>query len=95
VRVRWLSKAVDNLEKIAEYIAEDDPKAAGRVLTRIADSVEILRRFPTAGRPGRVEGTREFVVPALPYLIAYRVKEQQLEILRVLHAARKWPRRLP
>ncbi|PIW88418.1 MAG: type II toxin-antitoxin system mRNA interferase toxin, RelE/StbE family, partial [Nitrospirae bacterium CG_4_8_14_3_um_filter_44_28] len=40
---------------------------------------------------GRVEGTRELVISGLPYIIPYRVKNNTIEILRVLHAARKWP----
>ena len=43
------------------------------------------------GRHGRIEGTRELVIPGLPYIIPYRVKNNVIEILRVLHAARKWP----
>jgi len=43
------------------------------------------------GRPGRVPGTRELVLPNFPYIIPYRVREQRVEILRVFHTARKWP----
>jgi len=43
------------------------------------------------GRPGRVLGTRELVIGVLPYLVPYRVREKDAEILRVLHTSRRWP----
>ena len=53
--------------------------------------VEQLVTHPALGRPGRVAGTRELVVIGTPYLIPYRIRDKSLEILRVFHAARKWP----
>jgi len=48
---------------------------------------------PGIGRPGRVPDTREWVMPHTPYIIAYRVEDETVVILRVLHGARKWPER--
>ena len=46
---------------------------------------------PAIGRPGRVLGTRELVIGRLPYIVPYRVREKDIEILRVLHTSRRWP----
>ncbi len=43
------------------------------------------------GRPGRVLGTRELIVSSAPYIVPYRVKNNFIEILRVLHVAMEWP----
>jgi toxin ParE1/3/4 len=43
------------------------------------------------GRPGRVPGTREFVIARTPYVVPYRVRGDAIEILRVYHGARLWP----
>jgi toxin ParE1/3/4 len=91
VRVRWLRAALANLDAEAEYIAEDNPGAAGRVVQKILRAVDLLRKNPALGRAGRVAGTRELVVGETPYIIPYRVREDAVEILRVFHAARKWP----
>jgi toxin ParE1/3/4 len=40
---------------------------------------------------GRIAGTRELVVPPLPYIIVYQVKSSAVHILRVYHGARNWP----
>ncbi len=91
MRVRWLRRALKNLDEEAAYIARDDPRAAARLVERIVASVERLADYPASGRPGRVPGTRELVVTDTPYLVPYRVRGETVEILRVFHGARKWP----
>lgn len=93
MRVRWLRTALANLDAEAEYIAEDNPAAAGRVVQKILRTVDLLGQNPAMGRAGRVVGTRELVVAETPYIIPYRVRGDAVEILRVFHAARKWPAR--
>jgi toxin ParE1/3/4 len=92
VRVRWLRAALDNLNAEAEYIAQDNPDAAENLVNVILEATERLQRHPALGRPGRVTGTRELVVPRTPYIIPYRVQTGVVEIIRVFHGARKWPR---
>jgi toxin ParE1/3/4 len=56
-------------------------------------AVERLEQFPNMGRAGRVAGSRGLVVTGTPFVVAYRLKAESVQILAVLHAARKWPRR--
>lgn len=91
MRVKWLRAAIASLIAETEYIARENPAAAMRVEVSIKQGVEHLRRFPALGRPGRVSGTRELVVPGTPYIIPYRVRHDTLEVLRVFHSSRKWP----
>jgi len=93
MRVRWLNAALRNLDIEAEYIARDNPEAAARVIIAIQAAVERLSNHPSMGRPGRVPGTRELVVSGTPYIIPYRVRGEEVQILRVFHGARKWSRR--
>jgi len=74
VRVRWLRTALANLDAEAEYIAEDNPVAARRVVQKILRAVDLLKKNPAMGRAGRVAGTRELVVAETPYIIPYRVR---------------------
>jgi toxin ParE1/3/4 len=76
-----------------EYIGRDNPAAAARVEIAIKKAIEQLNRFPSLGRPGRIPGTRELVVHGTPYVIPYRVRSETVEVLRVFHGARKWPKR--
>ena len=91
MRVKWLRTALANLEAEAKYIARDNPAAAARVVSEINRAVNRLRHFPAMGRPGRVLGTRELVVPGTPYIVPYRFRSNAIEVLRVFHSARKWP----
>ncbi len=94
MQVRWLTKALKNLDDEAEYIAQDNPVAAQLVVQRIFDSVNLLQDNPSMGNPGRIPGTRELVVANTRYIIPYRVRPRlnQIEILRVFHTSRRLPR---
>ncbi|HET7891874.1 MAG TPA: type II toxin-antitoxin system RelE/ParE family toxin [Candidatus Sulfotelmatobacter sp.] len=91
MRVRWLRKALTNLHSEAQYIARDSPAAAVRTVDKITRAIDGLRQHPSMGRPGRVPGTRELVIPGTPYIVPYRVRDDAVEILRVFHTSRKWP----
>ena len=94
MRIVWFRSAIADLEEARAYIANDDPEAARRVASSVVRAVDRLARRPALGRPGRVPGTRELVVAGSPYVIPYRVRDDAVEILRVLHARRRWPDRL-
>jgi len=78
--------------EIRRFIARDDPAAADHVAAAIRGSVDSLGRLPQRGRPGRVPDTRELVVPRTPYIVPYSVHGDTIEILAVLHSARRWPK---
>ncbi len=93
MRVKWLLKALKNLDRELAYIAKDDPGAAVMVAKRISDTVSLLADNPALGRPGRIPGTHELVIPNTRYIIPYRVRPRlrQVQILRVFHTSRKMP----
>ena len=87
----WTRLAVADINNAYNHIAEDSPSAAARVIEKIRKTVDALCRHPEMGRPGRVAGTREIVVPGTPFVVPYRVKDNRLEVLAVIHGARRWP----
>jgi len=95
MQIKWLNKALKNLDDEAEHIAKDDPAAARRVVQRIVDAVLQLLDNPALGHPGRIHGTRELVVPDTRYIVPYRVRSRlgRIEILRVFHTSRRLPQR--
>ena len=90
----WSARAVRHLARLRAYIAKDKPDAARQVAATILASVELLAEQPGLGRAGRVPGTRELVVPGTPYLVPYRVRDDRLEIVAVLHGRQRWPEKL-
>jgi toxin ParE1/3/4 len=91
MRVRWTTPARKQLVSAYEYIAQDNRRAAARTADKIWKNTQLLARHPLIGREGRVAGTRELPVTGTPFIVAYRVARREVEILAVLHAARKWP----
>ncbi|CAN7725823.1 type II toxin-antitoxin system RelE/ParE family toxin [Variovorax sp. LjRoot290] len=81
------------MDEEAAYIATDDLAAARLVVERILESVALLAHQPGLGRPGRVAGTRELIVPKTRYIVPYRVRGDVVEILRVFHTSRRLPQR--
>jgi len=91
MQVRWLNRALQNLEAEAAYIAQENPKAAKELVQHILHSVQQLAQHPQIGRAGRVFGTRELVITHYPYIVPYRIKNETVEVLRVFHTSRQWP----
>jgi len=95
VKVRWSAESIEDLAALRAYIALDRPAAAARVARPIGELVETLLSVnPEAGRRGRVPGTRELAVARTPFVVAYRIRANAVEVIRVLHGARRWPDRL-
>ena len=90
--VEWTKTALANLVAIVEYIEKDNAERAKSFALEIQEKTNRLAEFPGMGRTGRVIGTRELVIHP-NYIVPYRVREGVVEILRVQHAARRWPRR--
>jgi toxin ParE1/3/4 len=91
MKIRWMPLAEQDLDAAYEYVRLDNPKSASRLVERVFEAVEILKRFPSAGHLGRVPATREFSIPHTPYIVAYRHAGDEIQILAVIHAARRWP----
>lgn len=90
MKLAWYFKAEIDLERAGDYIRPENPKAADDVEHRLRTAVNYLPMFPDAGRPGRVKGTREIIIPEYRYLIRYRVKGDTIQILRIFHTSRRW-----
>jgi toxin ParE1/3/4 len=93
MRFDWLPQALADFDEIIDYIAEENPDAAIQQGDEIHSQIASLSGNPKLGRPGRVKGTRELVIVRTPYIAAYRVKNNEIVILRILHGARQWPDR--
>ncbi len=86
-----MPQARADLAEIVAYIARDDPDAAERAYKRIFAATALLLEQPALGRPGRVDGTRELVVPHTPYIVPYRCRMSAGQLLAATHARRQWP----
>jgi toxin ParE1/3/4 len=73
--VFWTDPALADLAALHDYIANDDPAAADAMVLRIVDLVE--RQLPRMPESGRPGRVHK--------------TRELVEILRVIHGARRWP----
>lgn len=87
--ILWTERAITHLEAELEYYAKIHSKLAAELAQLVHDAVEKIAYTPGIGRPGKRLGTREFVLPQYPHIIAYRERNSVLEILAFIHQKRK------
>jgi toxin ParE1/3/4 len=87
-------RAANNIAAIRDYIGQDNPAAADRMVDKLVSAVRSLAQFPNRGRTGRIAGTRE-LVSVRPYIIVYRVGRDRVEISQIRHAAQARSADLP
>jgi toxin ParE1/3/4 len=91
-KIRFTQAALTDVQNIHDFIALDNPIVAKRVVFEINRSIERLTLFPLSGRKGAVEGTRELVIPRLPYIAVHVINGETVDIIAVFHAAQDIPR---
>jgi toxin ParE1/3/4 len=92
MRTVWSPQAIDDLVALRTYIEQDNPAAARRIVLHIIQNIDtLLPGSPEMGRPGRVPGTRELIIPRTPFIVPYRLEGNTIQILRIFHGARRWP----
>jgi len=89
MEVRWTPEAYRDLRTIHEYIEAANPEAAVEVVARLRTSIMALEEHPQMGRVGRIPGSRELAVS--PYVVAYVLTRNAIEILAIIHGAKRWP----
>ena len=91
MRIRWTTPAAKALLAVQDYIAKENPRAAFEVAQHIRLAVDQLRDHPKMGRDGRVRGTYELVIHGIPYIVPYRIRGKEVQVLSVYQTSRKWP----
>ena len=92
MNVNLTPQAHADLAGIRAWIARDDDRAADRVVSRLLQTAEMFGLFPMLGYPGRVDGTREFAVVGLPYIVVYAIaSESDVDVLTVVHVRQQYP----
>lgn len=91
MEVRWTQEAAADVERIADYLFENTPGHAERLVRALYEAPTTLLTFPNRGRLGKKEGTRELVMSPLPYIVVYTVRADAVYVVRILHGAQQWP----
>ena len=91
MEIRFTETADNDLGAIRQRIAQDNPAAADRTITRILQSIRYLSSFPRLGRPGLLPETRELSISGLPYKAVYRIEGDIILIVTIIHTSRLFP----
>jgi len=92
MQIRWTDPALQDFTHICDHSnAHFGPTRRRRTALQIYEAIGTLADFPHIGRFGRKSGTSELVISGLPFIVIYRLKDETVEIVRILHGAQKWP----
>jgi plasmid stabilization system protein ParE len=89
--VRFTKGAVADLEAALDQARQDGGDREQHLVAALKKALKHLLAWPASGRPGRIVGTREYLLPGLPFLLPYRMDDGVLLVLRFLHSSRRWP----
>jgi toxin ParE1/3/4 len=89
MNVLWTRRAITHLEAELEYYGRINPALAKELSIVIKDSITNIFTLPSMGRPGKKMDTRELIINKYPYIMVYRVKNNVLEIVALIHQSRK------
>ena len=93
--IEFSSGALRDLKDIFDWIAQDSPATALRVVGRLRQNIEILADFPHLGTVGRIDKTFELSVTGLPYIVVYRLgirgEPENILIEAIVHSSRNFP----
>lgn len=91
MKIFFTELARNDLISVQDYIFNHNREAAKKVVMHIIEKIkDVLAINPEAGRRGKVLRTRELVIVKYPYIVSYRIKNNSIQILRILHTSKKW-----
>lgn len=89
--VSWTPDALDSFNDSVEFLEHENHFIARSFAKQIKETIKNFKVFPFIGLRGRVSDTRELKVQNYPYFIVYRVNEEFIEVLLILHTSKKYP----
>jgi addiction module RelE/StbE family toxin len=91
MKVGYAPRARNDIDEIAEYIQKDNPRAATAVVRQLRATGRLLERHPELGRGTQQPSVRVIRAGRYPYLMYYRVGDEQVTIIHVRHGSRASP----
>lgn len=89
MRVRFLKRAVQDLIHIEAYTRKESPRGAARIGARIRKRADDLAQFPEQGTASGKAGVRQLYVAKTPYILIYRIKGDEVQIITILHTSNR------
>jgi addiction module RelE/StbE family toxin len=88
MKVHWTNTAEGHLDAIFDYIAQNSPEYAKRIIDRITRRSQQIVEYPLSGRKvPEYDFNQIREVIEGPYRIIYYIKPDQVDVLAVIHVA--------
>lgn len=91
-RIKISARAANQVQKAAEWWAENRPAAPGAVGTDFGEAVALLAEQPSIGAKylgARTPGVRRLFLGRVGYFIYYKAEGGTLHVLALWHASRE------
>ena len=89
MKVRYTPRARDDIRTVLTYVERHSAQGALNVARAMRKTIEVIERFPEAGRLAGEQGTRVLPVGRYPYLVYWRIEGQEAWLVHVRHTARR------
>ncbi|MDR2000035.1 MAG: type II toxin-antitoxin system RelE/ParE family toxin [Zoogloeaceae bacterium] len=89
MKVLWSTQAKRQRRAVWNYIAADNPRAANHMDELFEAAANRLAVHPKMGKIGEIPDTRE-LIPHKSYRMVYRITEDTIWIVTLIHTAREW-----
>ncbi len=86
--VRWSERARDEFFRVGRLYARRDPSFEGRAQRQILATVDQIIRYPQVGTA--FKGVRRRRVGGAPFYVFFRLTDNRIEIVHVLHLRSDW-----
>jgi toxin ParE1/3/4 len=94
MRIDWSESALTDLDGVEAYFGQYNLGAAVAAVDRITECVDLLEKFPEMGYVGKYPGTREIVVARNQCVVIYKLQQETIRILRVIHGGQERPKKV-
>lgn len=89
--INWTESAYADLTDLLSYFRDQGEPDVGKILVaKIHKATGTLSTFSHAGRAGLLKDTRELVIPHIPYFLVSQVRQDVVNVLRVMHTSQLW-----
>lgn len=83
----WSARAKRDFDALCAYTAAESPKGAKRIASRILKRIDDLATMPLQGSL-LPKGLRRLDITRTPYLLIFRVDDDAIRLVRILHGKR-------
>ena len=87
MKIRYSPEAIDDLQRLVEFVEDKNPFAARRIAINLQEGVDKLKQFPRIGLPvlkaSDPEQVRDLYISN--YTVRYLITDEIIYVLRIWH----------